>query len=146
MRSRLARPFFGRYRRDTGDLRYRYFGVPIWYERMPEPQRTRLMKLAAAPPAIPSDWLKCMDYRHRGTNNGDIEARSGYWLAARYAEVDPGIARLLLEEHATTVPHVSHFYSLLVRYVPAYGEWREDEEIRAFCAARGYAIAPVKHK
>src|SRR4051794_30927178 len=65
-------------RLDTGDLRYRYFGIPIVYEKMPEPQRTRLLALTAGSAVCRNEWYQCAVFPLPTTNHTDGMCRGFY--------------------------------------------------------------------
>src|SRR4051794_11018966 len=76
-------------RLDTGDLRYRYLGVPLSYERMPEPQRSRLLALAAGSNVLRPEWHTCATFPKVGSNNPDRMCRGWYFQASVWAAEDP---------------------------------------------------------
>lgn len=79
-------------RLDTGDLRYRYFGIPFYYDRMPEPRRSQLLALANNNRSIMGDWHCCADYPLPTTNNPHLMCRQFYLQLAAWIEYDRDIA------------------------------------------------------
>jgi hypothetical protein len=100
----VALPFTsGDIRLDTGDLRYRVFGIPMYYDRMPKPQRSQLLKLAATSSILKSVWCECVSYPLRGSNNPDNMCRYFYVKAAMWIPTDPHLAQLIVEDIATYI-------------------------------------------
>jgi hypothetical protein len=93
-------PTSGEIRLDSGDLRYRYWGIPIDYQPMPEPKRTRLMDLAAKSGKIPSEWVLCQRYPLRGSNHADWMCFSFYFKAEEWINEDPAVAMRVMEDLA----------------------------------------------
>lgn len=144
-------------RLDTGDLRYRYFGIPIVYERMPEPQRSRLLALASQSPILVSEWHQCANYPLPTTNNTDGMCRDFYFKIDAWIDVDPQIARLAAEDVASYIRDTNALeslpksYSLLSGFVVEWTadnrqsvreDWRDDEGVRAYFDTHGIAIPP----
>jgi hypothetical protein len=90
-------------RLDTGDLRYRYFGVPLAYRPMSEPERTVIQSLAAQSNLLRPEWVKCATYPLRTTNNTDLMCQTFYAGGAAWAKEDRQLAQHLLEDLATYV-------------------------------------------
>jgi hypothetical protein len=145
-------PSSGEIRLDTGDLRYCWWWVPVRYERMPEPERSRIQVVAAAGPAVPAEWVTCVRYPLRCSNNPDLMCRSFYASIAAWSGEDPKIARWALEDVVNYVRTTHAQYGL-----PASGhvlsgfivemskgrvvaDWRDQEEMKAYCAAHGYVL------
>ena len=82
-------PTSGQIRLDTGDLRYCWFGIPVYYDRMPEPERSKLGTLARRSPAVPAKWVTCVTYPLRGSFNANIACQSHYLLA-----LQPGVTKI----------------------------------------------------
>lgn len=144
-------------RLDTGDIRYRYFGVPLIYERMPEPQRSRLLSLASTSSILVAEWHQCANYPLPTTNNTDAMCRGFYTKVDAWIDVDPHIARLAAEDLATYIrvtnarESLPESYALLSGFVVDWtnanryavrGDWRDDEAVRAYFEAHGVAIPP----
>lgn len=87
-------------RLDSGDLRYRYFGIPVVYDRMPEPERSKLLALAAKSKIVTNEWRTCAIFPLRSTNNEDFMYRGWYFKVSVWTGEDPDLARLLVEDIA----------------------------------------------
>ena len=85
-------------RLDSGDLRYCYFGVPLVYEQMPEPQRTRLLGLTSGSSVCRNVWHQCAVYPLPTTNNTDLMCRRFYLKLDAWIDVDRDLARAGIEE------------------------------------------------
>ncbi len=144
-------------RLDTGDLRYRYLGIPVVYERMPEPQRSRLQSLASQSSVLVDEWHQCADFPLPTTNNTDGMCLSFYMRADAWIDVDQNVARLALEDVATYIrdtharESLPHSFALLNGFVieltddhryAVRSEWREDEAVRTFFESHGIPIPP----
>jgi hypothetical protein len=144
-------PTSGQIRLDTGDLRYCWWGVPLMYERMSEPERSRLLALAAASPAIQAEWVTCVRYPLHTSNNPEVAYVERYHVIGLWAGEDPKIARWVLEDLSdyTKTGGSRRSFNLLIRLIDWKPEridpgWREDAEIRSYCAAHGYVPAARK--
>ena len=71
---------------------YRYFGIPIVYDRMPEPQRSRLIDLTSNSALCRSEWRRCARYPLRGTNDRAAMCQSFYGRIEAWIDVDPKLA------------------------------------------------------
>ena len=150
-------------RLDTGDLRYRWFGVPVWYDRMPEPTRSHLLAAAAGSAVLTPEWQTCVTYPLPTSNNTDAMCRGFYAEGADWIPADPGVARLVLEDVATYVRRtnarsglpasVRMLSPLGVMGIDARGirtirpDWRDDPEVQAYLQSKGYvppATAPAR--
>ena len=148
----LFGPHSGQIRLDTGDLRYCWFGIPFQYDRMPEPHRSKLLALASKSPSIPAKWVTCVTYPLPSSNNTDIMCRDFYELTAIWADEDPKIARWALEDIVDYIRDTHVQYGLpkscaifdvvdrIGRKVEA--DWRDQDEIKLYCAAHGYVPPP----
>lgn len=133
-------------RLDSGDLRYCYFGIPIEYRRMPEPQRPILMTLSSQPAAIRPEWRRCMAFPQRGTNHRDSMCRQWYHNVADWAPTDPIIARMLLEDVALAVKdgdsYVTPLFCHPILTWDGSGHrvvepgWQDDPEVRFYLASK----------
>lgn len=132
-------------RLDSGDVRYCWYGIPLKYERMREPQRSRLLALAAREPAIPAKWVTCFEGRPGPEANPIIPGK--YWGIAAWAGEDPNIARWLLDEvtdylqsfKADGSPaHLAWVSMVDMPSCKVHADWRNDEEVRYFCSLHGY--------
>lgn len=146
----------GQIRLDTGDLRYCWFGIPLEYRRMPEPQRSKLLELAAKSPSVPSTWVTCVTYPLPSSNNTDVMCCQFYNSIATWADEGPKIARWALDDVVDYIPHMlstgglsDTAYILLssdlhstsaLRLDPS---WRDNYVVKAYCAAHGYTPLPA---
>ena len=142
-------------RLDTGDLRYRYLGIPLVYERMPEPARSQLLALAANSKVLRPEWCKCAAFPLRTSNNEDAMCRGWYYKAWVWAAQDPQLARLMLEDVASSIATtnatqgssasvglLSGFFvqpDATGKWVVKQG-WRQDEEVMEYAKAKGYNL------
>src|ERR1041384_6470997 len=85
----LSGPTTGEIRLDTGDLRYFWWGIPLRNRPMPEPSRSKLVTLGSKSPAVPADWVVCVTYPLRSSNNTDSMCQSFYRSVAILADEDP---------------------------------------------------------
>lgn len=145
----LHGPTSGQIRLDTGDLRYCWWGIPMYYKPMPEPQRSKLLALALTTPAVPAKWVTCVTYPKHYTNNPDVQYRGYYWSIGGWADADPTIARLVLQDVTAYVekrPTANFLFVLSYRIVDngkVYASWRDDEEVKAYCLTHGYVPPPA---
>ncbi len=91
-------PTSGQIRLDTGDLQYCWFEIPLRYERMPEPERSKLLSLSASSPRLPGSWVTCVTFPHGGTDNPESGFHLMFKASGIWASEDPHIARWLLED------------------------------------------------
>lgn len=143
-------------RLDTGDLRYRFCGIPITVSTMPEPQRTRLLDLAKQSDVIDSSWHQCADYPLPTTNNTDSMCRWFYLNLAAWIDEDPDLAILLMEDVASYIRKTNARHGgpenpyLLLRCVERKDDgsrvvkegWREDDQVQMELEALGYSAEP----
>ena len=126
------------------------FGIPIYYERMSEPERSKVQALAAESPAVPAKWVTCVTYPLRGSNNPDQMWRVAYNCMALWADEDARIARLAMEDVTDCIEHDKWLLPALG--VVGIGEidfdtdkvkadWRDDPEVQYFCSLHGYVPA-----
>ncbi len=131
---------------DCGDLRFRYWGIPIIYERMREPQRTALLAIARAAPPIAPKWIPVLPQRTSNYNAGEYQSR--YFKRMPWAKADPNICRLLLEDFSTYITRAdgrsyAGGWGTRVSEWGAMGDpispdWISDPDIRQFCESHGY--------
>lgn len=132
-------------RLDSGDLRYRYFGIPIVYERMPEPQRTRLLALTAGSSVCRDVWRQCAVFPLRTTNNSDAMCRGFYLKIDAWIDVDRALARAGIEDVGRYVIEtrvregLPRSFPLMLPVERGEGgrmrvraEWREDERVQVY--------------
>jgi hypothetical protein len=101
-------PRNGQIRLDTGDLRYCWWGIPLEYDEMPEPQRSKIVALAKKSSAVPAIWVMCVRYPKDTTNNLDIMYQGFYRRIAWQAGEDPDLAKWQLEDVAATIQNPTH--------------------------------------
>lgn len=139
-------------RLDCGDLRYSYLGIPVIASPMPDPDRSVLVSLADDSLVLHPEWRVCMVFPRHGSIDADRRYRDAYRRISAWADVDRTIARLAMEDLAEFIdtgngggapecavllgPDVID--STVGDVLPG---WRENENVRAFCAARGYTFA-----
>ena len=85
---------------DTGDLRYRYFGLPLRYKRMPEPTRSALIELSRRSEMLSPEWYQCAVFPLPTSNHPDRAWQSFYRQVFVWIDEDPEIARALAEDIA----------------------------------------------
>jgi hypothetical protein len=151
----LRGPTSGQIRLDSGDRRYCWWGIPIRYERMAEPNRSKIVALSAMSPAIPAKWVTCVRYPLPSSNNTDLMCSDFYWSIAAWANEDPKIARWTLEDVTRYIPGMlargglPESCSLLSTFTVDWRsstvkpDWREDEEVQRYCASHGYVLVPT---
>jgi hypothetical protein len=132
-------------RMDCGDLRFKYFGIPARWEPMPEPARSRLLSAVAGSSTVQPVWLPIVpqhtSYDHAGAY------QSWYHAMAAWADVDPTVCRLLVEEFGNSVKAANgerHVAPRGLRLLHAEDfpagdtSWLKDPAIIEFCSERGY--------
>jgi hypothetical protein len=143
-------------RLDTGDLRYRVLGVPVKFTRMPEPQRSQLLALAAQSTVLTPNWVNCCQYPLPTTNHPDSMCMGFYRAATLWIAEDPTIARLALEDVARYIKQTNARHGLpasfyLVSNLSAdlngvtwmiKPDWRDDQQIRWYLQQQNYTPAP----
>ena len=142
-------------RLDTGDLRYCRWGIPFQYREMPEPLRSKLLVLASKSPAIPARWVTGTTTPLSSEFRPDRMFQEFYWSVAIWSDEDPQIARWAMDDvadyfvqHAKWgLPRSVHLLDTSVvdwngRRVNA--DWRDQEEVKEFCAAHGYVPPPAR--
>lgn len=146
-------PTSGQIRLDTGDLRYCWWGIPLYYKPMPEPWRSKVMTLASEAPAVPAKWVTCVTYPLSTSNNQDIMCGDFYVSVAMWADEDPKIARWAMDDvveyielsHATSgLPNSCHVLGpFLVDYElgRVRADWRDQAEVMEYCSSHGYVPA-----
>jgi hypothetical protein len=108
------------FRLDTGDWRYTYFGIPGNTRRMPEPERSTILSLAAGSAVLKSEWVSVP--HHQGPDSqGCFKI---FYRAARWARVNRQMSQALLEDAARYVtgprpPQTPTFLDVILRFEPA---------------------------
>jgi hypothetical protein len=137
---------------DTGDLRYRYLGIPLVYRRMPEPERSLILKLGNGSTILRPEWRTCRVYPG-GRNNTDLMCLDFYAEVNVWGKEDPHLARLMVEDianyitaaHATQgLPACAEALSLATwqpngQFGIAPG-WQRDEAVIAYANSKGYTL------
>ena len=145
----LRGPTSAQVRLDTGDRRYCWFGVPLQYDTMPEPQRTKILSLK--PSAVPEKWITYVydpwSADHEESRRTEFN-RIAYWV-----DEDPNIGRWALEDLADDIEQDRH--ALPASYFALFSgmahvmdgklveDWRSDGVIRDYCLAHGYTCPPA---
>jgi hypothetical protein len=134
-------------RLDTGDLRYRYFGIPLYYQRMPEPRRSQLLALAAQSKILTSQWQRCATFPLQSSCSEDFMWRDRYFRASVWASQDPTLARLMLEDEAAALRNQTfgcHFLNNVYvqmdntrKWVVVPG-WQQDPDLLTYMAIKHY--------
>jgi hypothetical protein len=147
-------PHSGQIRLDTGDLRYCWLGIPLQYEQMPEPERSKLLALASKPPAVSSTWITCATYPLPTSNNPDSMCRSCYSGIAAWTDEDPHIARWALDDMVTYLQDTHATHGLpkscelvvpgMIDYAAGKVEpnWRDEDAVKDYCTAHAYTPSP----
>ena len=78
----------------TGDLRTRWYKVPLIYSRLESPYRTWVNEL----PPNPDTWITVATYPLPTSNNSDLMCQSFYKSASTWITVDQKIAELVLKD------------------------------------------------
>lgn len=148
-------PTSGQIRLDTGDLRYCWYGIPLRYRPMPEPERSHIVALASRAPAIPHRWVTCVTYPLPSSNNTDSMCRDFYWSVAIWSTVDRQIARRAFDDvvkyidrtHATSgLPDSCEILDTFVvdwHSCTVNPAWRDMEEVKSYCTCIGYTPPPA---
>ena len=141
-------------RLDTGDLRYCRWGIPLQYRQMPEPMRSKLLALASKSPSIPATWVTGTTTPLSSEYRPDRMFQEFYWSVAIWSDEDPKIARWAMDDvvdyfiqHAKWgLPKSADLLSTFMvdwhaRKVAT--DWRDQEEVKNYCAAHGYVPPPT---
>ena len=143
-------------RLDTGDLRFRYLGIPLVYNRMPDPERAQLLAVAGKSSVLRPQWRQCASFPLSSSNHTERMCRDWYTAASAWAVEDPTLARLLLEDVANYI-ETTHSSSGLPtsspllspsliertssgRWVVRQG-WREDADVQKYIASKSYIVS-----
>jgi hypothetical protein len=146
-------PTSGQIRLDTGDLRYCWWGIPLYYKPMPEPWRSKVMTLASEAPAVPAKWVTCVTYPLPSSNNSDIMCADFYFSVALWADEDPKIARWAMDDLVNSLdvsrarpanPSVFYVLGPFVVDTDSFrvcADWRDREDVKVYCSSHGYVPA-----
>ena len=134
-------------RSDSGDQRECFLGIPMNYCPMPEPQRSKLLALAAKTPKIPGKWITYARYPLFASSEAELTCFDFYSSIARWADGDPLIARWGMEDMAEYLPCMlagdgNPKYCPVVDTRIEPGSHNNDE-VKAYCAEHGYVPAPA---
>ena len=137
-------------RLDTGDTRVRYLGIPSTYHRMPEPFRSRLLALSSGSRVATPDWWWYESYPRRSGQFNEYRPED-YAAVAIWADADPQLARLMLEDLAADIRngHRTYWHTLAFfseRFIVAGTDnrpavtpnWRSDPALVAYMASKAY--------
>jgi hypothetical protein len=134
-------------RMDCGDVRYRYFGMPMIFTRQNPESRLILLSLARKSPFLRPVWLPVV--RQTSSNNPLAAYQNWYVGASIWCSVDADVGRLLVEDIASAIRDAKGvkigvpkgIYLLRLTYetdlIPT--NWMFDPKVRAYCKARGYS-------
>jgi hypothetical protein len=130
---------------DCGDLRYKYFGIPIFVERMPDQYRVTLIATAGNASVSPA-WVKVLPKQTSNDNAHEYVDR--YVAISIWAQADKNIGTLLLQDVSSGIKLANGKY-----YAPSYGmpllrpayvalavpdNWLYDQNVIEFCERGGY--------
>jgi hypothetical protein len=123
------------------------------YKRMPEPQRSQLLGLAANSQILLPEWQQCAEFPLSTSNSPDGMCRGWYIKACVWASQDSRLARLMLEDVASYIsttnasqgaPASSLFLSGFYLYRNTSGKWtvmqscQHREALQAYMQSKGY--------
>ncbi|MFO0838151.1 MAG: hypothetical protein U1D55_06455 [Phycisphaerae bacterium] len=138
-------------RLDSGDLRWCYWGVPVWVERMPEPDRSAILAVSSSSRVIRPEWRTCAVYPRRTTNCTEAMCWGFYRRAVEWVPIDRNIARLALEDIAnyivatgaeSSLPDCAllfHSHAIDPNTKRVSPNWQSDETVRWYCESKGYS-------
>jgi hypothetical protein len=143
-------------RLDTGDLRYCWWGIPLKYEMMPEPSRSKLLTVASRTPSIPAKWVTCVSKPWtRTTLRTHRTSVHFYHCIAIWSDEDQKIASWAMEDVVywingmTTHGGSLKCSSVLSGFVVDVNKgtidprWREMDAVRYYCDVHGYTPLPA---
>ncbi len=146
-------------RLDTGDLRYRFFGIPLKYHRMGEPARSILLRLASKSSVLKPEWHTCATYPLPSSNNSDLMCSGFYVYATVWAKQDPKLAQRMLEDVATYIRRTNATHGLpdsCTLLSPFFitednagklvlkPDWRKDQNFIWYCQHKGIPIPTAR--
>ena len=144
-------PTSGQIRLDTGDLRYCWYGIPLEYHPMAEPERSKLLALAAKSPtrpSIPAKWVTCTTDPSSTEHRPHVMFREMYFSVAIWTDEDRQIARWAMDDLVDYVLHAKWGLPksrLLLngevvdwRTCKVTADWRDRDEVKWYCADHGY--------
>lgn len=126
---------------DCGDLRYTLLGWVTRQERMTEPTRTLLLKLAETSSTLRPEWVQ-IPYSENPEYRPHRMCQTFYERAARWADIDQEIAMVVAEDVADFIRQ-THLKSGLPSCVcmlfntDHLDGWREDPEVQAYLLRKG---------
>lgn len=141
-------------RLDTGDLRYRYFGIPLVYERMPEPARSRLRALTSQLGDVGAEWRQCARFPLPTTNNTDSMCQRFYFALSAWMDEDPRIALILARDVVNYIRKMNNHDAALnggylLVFLAEYAgpdklkvrpDWRQRQEVRYYLDVHGIVL------
>jgi hypothetical protein len=149
----LIGPTSAQVRLDTGDLRYRWFGMPLEFESMAEPNRSKIVALAAMAPPIHTEWAHFP--KPSTLSNPHVQCVNSYHEVAEWSDQDRTLARLLLMDVAEEARDRSYMGEVtpafrlawpVLDYKSLHGNsflgWQKDPAVLQYCASHGYTPPP----
>src|SRR4051794_40255162 len=86
----LLGPSSAEVRSDTGDLRYRWFGIPLEQQHLGEPGRTKIATLAKIAPSITAEWMQFP--APSALRNPHLQCVGAYAAVADWSDQDQELA------------------------------------------------------
>jgi hypothetical protein len=132
---------------DCGDLRHTAFGIPVRYEPMVEPERSRLLAATAGSSVVSPTWVPVVPQTTSHYNAGVYQ--SWYRAAGAFGSLDMSLCRLMAEDFGSRVIAAKGHDYVVPSWPPdmrftdpaASGTaWATDPGIGQFCRAHGYSI------
>ena len=138
---------------DTGDLRYRYFGIPVVYRRMPEPYRSGLLAFGRDQDLLRPDWVQCEDFPFGGSGKDYARMFQGFYVKlVPWIGEHRGVARALARDIVRSIkirklglPRGSYLLDWLTRRgtqgtLRVRSGWRDDPEVQAYLNSSGIEL------
>lgn len=121
----------------TGDLRYRFHGIPLAYSNLAEDYRARIAEISS----VPNTWITVATFPLPTSNNSHAMCQGFYEDAAKWQAVDPKIAKVLLGDVVRYIETTKAQYGLpdgfqLLGADAANSDWRNDESIQEYLNRR----------
>jgi len=83
---------------NSGDIRYYYFGLPLKYSRMPEPQRTDIVTVTSPLLKGGSEWAYVPVERTSSDSPPITRFRLFYSQASAWKRADPAICKFIFQD------------------------------------------------
>src|SRR6476659_612697 len=80
---------------NSGDIRYYYFGLPLKYSRMPEPQRTDIVTVTSPLLKGGSEWAYVPVERTSSDSPPITRFRLFYSQASAWKRADPAVCKFI---------------------------------------------------